>query len=71
MNRMKIVAVTKEPIRKNPHGMDARQVYDTDHATAAVITLQPGEAKPGDSKAECHPGGLDGALCDGKEQKEI
>lgn len=28
----------------NPHHVDARKVYDTPHAMAVVITLQPGEA---------------------------
>ena len=41
---MKIVDVAKEPIGKNPHNVDARKVYDTEHATAVVITLAPGES---------------------------
>jgi quercetin dioxygenase-like cupin family protein len=44
MDAMKIVDVSKEPIGKNPHNVDARKVYDTEHATAVVITLAPGEA---------------------------
>lgn len=41
---MKIIDVTKEPVSQNPHNVDARKVYDTEHATGVVITLQPGEA---------------------------
>ena len=41
---MKIVDVAKEPIGANPHHVDARKVYDTEHATAVVITLAPGES---------------------------
>ncbi|OQC71926.1 MAG: Cupin domain protein [Euryarchaeota archaeon ADurb.Bin009] len=44
MNAMKIVDVAKEPIGANPHHVDARKVYDTEHATAVVITLAPGES---------------------------
>jgi quercetin dioxygenase-like cupin family protein len=28
----------------NPHHVDARKIYDTQHAMAVVITLKPGEA---------------------------
>ncbi|MFY9170552.1 MAG: cupin domain-containing protein, partial [Candidatus Methanoculleus thermohydrogenotrophicum] len=41
---MKIVDVAKEPIVETPHHVDARKVYDTEHATAVVITLAPGES---------------------------
>ncbi|CVK34202.1 cupin domain-containing protein [Methanoculleus bourgensis] len=41
---MKIVDVSKEPISETPHRVDARKIYDTEHATAVVITLAPGEA---------------------------
>lgn len=41
---MKIVDVAREPIGANPHHVDARKVYDTEHANAVVITLAPGEA---------------------------
>ncbi len=41
---MKIVDVSKVPISKTPHNVDARNVYDTEHATAVVITLAPKEA---------------------------
>ena len=41
---MKIVDVASLSVSPNPHGVDARKVYDTEHATAVVITLKPGEA---------------------------
>jgi quercetin dioxygenase-like cupin family protein len=44
MNAMKIVDISREPISKTPHNVDARKVYDTEHATAVVITLAPKEA---------------------------
>ncbi len=36
--------VMETPVEKNPHGVDARKVYDTEHATMVHITLQPGES---------------------------
>ena len=41
---MKIVDVAQVPISENPHHVDARKIYDTEHATAVVITLAPGES---------------------------
>ena len=41
---MKITDVSKVVPGKNPHHVDARKIYDSPHATAVVITLQPGEA---------------------------
>jgi mannose-6-phosphate isomerase-like protein (cupin superfamily) len=41
---MKITDVSKVVSGQNPHNVDARKVYDTQHAMAVVITLQPGEA---------------------------
>jgi len=38
---MKITDISKLPISKNPYQVDARQVYDSEYATAVVITLQP------------------------------
>jgi quercetin dioxygenase-like cupin family protein len=40
---MKITDVTKVVSGPNPHHVDARKVYETPHAMAVVITLQPGE----------------------------
>jgi quercetin dioxygenase-like cupin family protein len=41
---MKITEVEKVVSGPNPHHVDARKVYDSLHATAVVITLQPGES---------------------------
>ncbi len=41
---MKITTVSDVPSAANPHRVDVRKVYDSPHATAVVITLQPGEA---------------------------
>ena len=41
---MKITDVSKVVSGPNPHHVDARKIYDTPHAIAVVITLQPGEA---------------------------
>src|SRR5512139_1538465 len=41
---MKITEVAKLVPGPNPHHVDARKVYDSPHAAAVVITLQPGEA---------------------------
>jgi len=40
---MKITTVSDVVSGPNPHRVDARKVYDSPHATAVVITLQPGE----------------------------
>jgi mannose-6-phosphate isomerase-like protein (cupin superfamily) len=41
---MKITEVAKVMSGPNPHHVDARKIYDTAHAIAVVITLQPGES---------------------------
>ena len=41
---MKITDVSKVVPGINPHRVDARMVYDSQHAVAVVITLQPREA---------------------------
>ncbi len=41
---MKITEVAKVLSGPNPHHVDARKIYDSPHAMAVVITLQPGEA---------------------------
>src|SRR5512137_3000720 len=41
---MKITDVSKVVSGPNPHHVDARKIYETQHAMAVVITLQPGEA---------------------------
>jgi len=40
---MKITEVSKVVSGPNPHHVDARKIYDSPHAMAVVITLQPGE----------------------------
>lgn len=40
---MKVIEVSKAEITQNPHGVDARKIYDTEYAQAVVITLKPGE----------------------------
>lgn len=41
---MHITTVSDVAPGPNPHHVDARKVYDSPHATAVVITLQPGES---------------------------
>ena len=41
---MKITEVAKVVSGPNPHHVDARKVYESPHALAVVITLQPGES---------------------------
>ena len=41
---MKITEVSKIVPGPNPHHVDARKIYDSPHAIAVVITLQPGES---------------------------
>ncbi|MDF1525057.1 MAG: cupin domain-containing protein [bacterium] len=40
---MKITKVADAPVHPNPHGVDARKLYDTEHAQAVVLTLEPGQ----------------------------
>ena len=44
VQHMKITDGAKVVPGPNPHHVDARKVYETQHATAVVITLKPGEA---------------------------
>jgi len=41
---LKITDVSTVISGPNPHHVDARRIYDSPHAMAVVITLQPGEA---------------------------
>jgi len=41
---MKITEVSKVASGPNPHHVDARKVYESPHAIAVVIMLQPGES---------------------------
>ncbi len=40
---MKLVRWNNVEIAKNPHGVDARKLYDTEHAQVIHMTLKPGE----------------------------
>jgi mannose-6-phosphate isomerase-like protein (cupin superfamily) len=40
---MKITKIEDAAQHPNPHGVDARKLYETEHAQAVVLTLQPGE----------------------------
>ena len=41
---MKITEVAKVVSGPNPHHVDARKIYESPHAMAVIITLQPGES---------------------------
>lgn len=41
---MKIVEVKNVGSKPNPHGVDARNISDTESAQVVLITLKPGEA---------------------------
>ena len=41
---MKIVKLKDVEISQNPHGVDARKIYDTENGVAVVITLRPKES---------------------------
>ncbi len=41
---MEITKVSETSISKNPHGVDARKIYDHENAQVIVLTLQPGES---------------------------
>lgn len=40
---MIIIDVKKVDVTQNPHGVDARRIYDTDDAQVVHISLKPGE----------------------------
>lgn len=40
---MKTIKYTEAESRKNPHGIDARNLYDGNHAIVTHIVLNPGE----------------------------
>ncbi len=41
---MQTIAVMEQPTLANPHGVEVRKLYDTEHAQAMHITLQPGQS---------------------------
>jgi len=40
---MKTIRISEAEARKNPHDVDARKLYDSEHAMVTHITLKPGE----------------------------
>ena len=40
---METIDVESAPSVKNPHGVQVKKLYDTEHAQAMHITLEPGE----------------------------
>lgn len=40
---MVIIDIESAQPVQNPHGVEVRKLYDTEHAQAMHITLQPGE----------------------------
>ncbi len=40
---MKTADYRDQPRADNPHGIDVRRLYDSEHALASHLTLQPGE----------------------------
>jgi mannose-6-phosphate isomerase-like protein (cupin superfamily) len=40
---MKFVEVNAAGRSQNPHGVESKTLYDTEHATVTHLTLQPGE----------------------------
>lgn len=41
---MKVTRFKEVFPQPNPHHVDARKIYDTEHAVVVIITLQPGES---------------------------
>jgi quercetin dioxygenase-like cupin family protein len=44
VNVLEITKVSETSISKNPHGVDARHIYNHENAQVIVLTLQPGES---------------------------
>ena len=40
---MKTTGYSDQPRAENPHGVDVRRLYESEHALASHLTLQPGE----------------------------
>ena len=43
MNAVKIVEVKSAQAGKNPHGVESKSLYNTEHATVTHLALKPGE----------------------------
>jgi len=41
---MKIIKITDVESSPNPHGVDARKIYDNENAIAVHMTIKPGES---------------------------
>ena len=41
---MKTTNIYDAPAKQNPHGVDVRPLYNTEHAVISHLTLRPGEA---------------------------
>ena len=41
---MKIVEIQNVESSPNPHGVDARKIYDNENAVAVHMTIKPGES---------------------------
>ncbi len=41
---MKLVKIENVESSPNPHGVDARKIYDTENAVAVHMTIKPGES---------------------------
>lgn len=42
-NDLEIRKISEEAPAKNPHGVDVRRVYESEHALSSIITFQPGD----------------------------
>lgn len=40
---VKILKMSDQEPAKNPHGVDVRRVYESEHALSSIITMKPGE----------------------------
>jgi mannose-6-phosphate isomerase-like protein (cupin superfamily) len=41
--KLKADRIAELPFSENPHGIEAKRIYDSDHALASHIALKPGE----------------------------
>ena len=41
---MKITVVSSAPTRPNPHGVESKTIYNTDHGALTHLLIQPGQA---------------------------
>jgi mannose-6-phosphate isomerase-like protein (cupin superfamily) len=43
VSAVKVVEVVKTQTGQNPHGVESKSLYNTEHATVTHLTLKPGE----------------------------